>query len=61
MRRFKHAKKVVVDEPPISMEALRELLSREIHVCAAVDVFLPVACRTAGIKSSRSSREHALG
>ena len=32
LHRFKHAKKVEVDEPPRSMEALRELLSREINV-----------------------------
>lgn len=30
--RFKHAKKVAVDEPPESMEAVRELLSKELHV-----------------------------
>ena len=32
LHRFKHARKVVVEEPPRSMEALRELLSREINV-----------------------------
>ena len=31
-RRFKHAKKVVLDEPPESMEAVRELLSKELQV-----------------------------
>ena len=30
--RFKHAKKIVVEEPPESMDALRELLSKEVCV-----------------------------
>jgi len=39
--RFKHARKVVLDEPPESMEVLREILSKEIHVsCCGVFYFL---------------------